>query len=379
MTRIFMSAGEPSGVNIAAALMRTLNERIGDIEFAGLGGQGMVDEGMHQIFDPARTATMWLWGNLQRIPAHRRALHDSIAYWEQHRPDLMITVDYQAFHLYLGSAARQRGIKVLHYVSSQFWGRRLWTLEPIRRAYDHVLCIHEFEKPYYDAAGIPATFVGHPLFERLRHRQLDQGLIDQVAALPSPKIALLPGSRRGEITKNLPLMLDAARRLQPSAHLVVSCGRPDSKPLIEELVAGCGIPVEVIDYGTGEALTACDAAMITSGSASMEAVYYGCPCVILYKIDLLNYYFAKPHIASYIGQPNLIAEREVAPEFLTPSGSGRKIAKALQHVLDSEDARRDQLDTFAAMKAHLLDGPPPTERAADVAQALLGESLSGSE
>ena len=371
MPRIFMSAGEPSGVNIAASLMRTLKGRMDDIEFAGLGSAAMVEQGMHQIFDPSRTATMWLWGNLQRIPAHRRALRDSIAYWEEHRPDLMITVDYQAFHLYLGSAARERGIKVLHYVSSQFWARKLWTLEPIRRAYDHVMCIHEFEKAYYDKAGIPATFVGHPLFERLKQRELDSALIDQVAALPSPKIALLPGSRRGEIKNNLPLMLDAARRLRPGAHLVVSCGRPDSKPLIEELVAGCGLPVEVVDYGTGEILTACDAAMITSGSASMEAVYYGCPCVILYRIDLLNYYFAKPHIASYIGQPNLIAGREVAPEFLTPSRSGKKIAAAVQNILDDETARRDQLDTFAKMKAHLLDGPSPSERAADVAEEML--------
>ena len=367
MPRIFMSAGEPSGVNIAASLMRTLKERVDGIEFAGLGGPAMVEEGMHQIFDPARTATMWLWGNLQRIPAHRRALHESIADWEQHRPDLMITVDYQAFHLYLGSAARQRGIKVLHYVSSQFWARRLWTLEPIRRAYDHVLCIHEFEKPYYDRAGIPATFVGHPLFERLAKRQLDPALIERVGALPSPRIALLPGSRRNEINKNLPLMLDAARRIRPEAHLVVSCGRPDSRPLVEELAGRSGLPVEVVDFGTGELLTACDAAMITSGSASMEAVYYGCPCVILYRIDLLNYYFAKPHIASYIGQPNLIAGREVAPEFLTPSRSGKKIAAALQRVLDDEDRRRDQLDTFAKIKAHLLDGPSPTERAADSA------------
>jgi len=366
--RIFMSAGEPSGMNIAVSLMRTLKGRIEDIQFVGLGGQAMVDEGLEQIWDPTVTAAMWLWGNLKRIPAHRKALRDVIAEWERERPDLVITVDYQAFHLYLGSAARERGIPVLHCVSSQFWARRFWTLEPIRRAYDHVLCIHEFEKPYYDRAGIDATFIGHPLFERLPHRELDEARMERFRKLPSPRIGLLPGSRRGEIRNNLPVMLDAARRLPEKPQLLISCGRPDSRPLIEELAAGSDLPIELVDYSTGEILSTCDAAMITSGTASMEAVYYGCPCVILYRVDRINYYFAKPHIASRIGQPNLIAGKLVAPEFLLATGSGKKVGKALTAVLADPSG---QLDAFARIRARLLDGPTSSERAADVVQAML--------
>ena len=147
-TQIFVSAGEPSGVAIGAALMRTLKERIDGIRFAGLGGPAMADEGMRTIDDLSRTATMWLWGNLKRIPSHRRALIACVEEWKQNRPDLVITIDYQAFHLYLGTSARAMGIPVLHFVGSQFWGRRYYTLEPIRRAYNHVLLIHEFEKRY---------------------------------------------------------------------------------------------------------------------------------------------------------------------------------------------------------------------------------------
>jgi len=368
-----MSAGEPSGVNIAVGLMRTLKDRMDGIEFVGLGGPEMVEEGMRQIWDPAPSAAMWLWGNLKRIPAHRKALRDCIADWERDRPDLVITIDYQAFHLYLGSAARERGIPVLHCVSSQFWARRFWTLEPIRRAYDHVLCIHEFEKPYYDRAGMQATFIGHPLFERLTQRELDEARIDGIRALAAPRICLLPGSRRGEIRNNLPVMLDAARRLPQPPHLVVSCGRPDSRPLIEELVAGSELPTEVIDFATGEILTACDAAMITSGTASMEAVYYGCPCVIIYRVDLINYYLAKPHIASMIGQPNLIAGREVAPEFLMATGSGKKVGAALQRVLADPS---EQLEAFARIRSQLLDGPTASERAADVVESMLNPAES---
>ncbi|MHC4953880.1 MAG: lipid-A-disaccharide synthase [Planctomycetota bacterium] len=374
MPRIFMCAGEQSGVNIGATLMRTLKSRLDDISFAGLGGDAMVDEGLEQIYDLSRTATMWLWGNLKRIPAHRRALELCIADWEANRPDLVITIDYQAFHLYLGSAARERGIPVLHYVSSQFWARRYWTLEPIRRAYDHVLCIHEFEKPYYDAAGIPATFIGHPLFERLERRELDEQLMEEMRALPGPRIGLLPGSRRSEIKLNLPVMLDAVKSLPGTPHVLVSCGRPDSKPLVEELVQRSGLPGKVVDFGSGEILSSCDLALITSGSASMEAVYYGCACVIVYRIDFIMYFFAKPHIATHIGQPNLVAGELIAPEFLLPSRASGKVAAAVRNLLDNAAARNAQVERYARIKAHLLEGPPPSERAADVAVSMLNAS-----
>ncbi|MGH7163872.1 MAG: lipid-A-disaccharide synthase, partial [Planctomycetota bacterium] len=194
--RIFLSAGEPSGVAIGATLMRTLRRRLPDVAFAGLGGPAMVREGMRVIYDPARTAAMWLWGNLKRIPAHHRALRACMADWTRERPDLVVTIDYQAFHLYVGTRARERGIPVLHFVGSQFWARRFYNLRPIRRAYSHVLLIHEFEKPHYDRAGIPATFVGHPLFERLRGHRLDEEKLARLRALPAPRLGLLPGSRR---------------------------------------------------------------------------------------------------------------------------------------------------------------------------------------
>lgn len=371
MKRIFLSAGEPSGVNIAATLMRTLKKRLGDVEFSGLGGAAMVDEGMRRIYDPAATATMWLWGNLKRIPAHRRALLQSIEDWEKSRPDLVVTVDYQAFHLYLGSAAREHGIPVLHFVSSQFWARRYWTLEPIRRAYDHVLCIHEFEKPYYDRAGIPATFVGHPLFERLENRTLDGPALERLDARPRPRLGLLPGSRHAEIRGNLPVMIDAARRLDPRPSLFVSCGKEEARGWIEETLDAANLEAEVLDFGSGEILSSADAALITSGSASMEAVYYGCPCCIVYRLGKLGYFFAKPHIATHIGQPNLIAGEEIAPEFLLASGSGRAVAEAAQRLLSDDDEANRLRARFTELKARLLQGPPPSERAADVAMAML--------
>ena len=371
MTRIFFSAGEPSGVNIGASLMRTLKKRIPNLEFAGLGGPAMVNEGMRLIYDPASTATMWLWGNLKRIPEHRRALQQSIEDWKTNRPDLIITIDYQEFHLYLGRAAKELGIPVLNYVSSQFWGRRSWTLEPIRSHYDHVLCIHAFEKQHYDKAGIPATFVGHPLFERLEKRSLDAELLDRLAAIPEPRIGLLPGSRRGEILANLPTMLDAARRLDPMPRILISCGREESREFVDATVRESGLPAEIVDWGASEILSVSEVALITSGSASMEAVYYGCPCVIVYRLGKLNYFFAKPHIVSYIGQPNLIAGEELAPEFLLCRPSGAPVAAAARSLLDNESERTRVRERFAEMRAGFLEGPSPSERAADVVESML--------
>jgi len=371
VTRIFLSAGEPSGVNIGATLMRTLKRRLPDVTFAGLGGPAMVDEGLRLIDEPSKTAAMWLWGNLKRIPAHRRTLRECIADWERERPDLVVTIDYQAFHLYVGSAARERGIPVLHFVSSQFWARRYWTLEPMRRAYDHVLCIHEFEKPYYDDAGIPATFVGHPLLERLESRTLDADVLARIDARPRPRLGLLAGSRASEIRGNLPVMLDAARRLEPRPHLLVSCGKAESRPLVEELVGAAGLEADVFEFASGEILSRADLALITSGSASMEAVYYGCPCCIVYRLAKLSYFFAKPHIATAIGQPNLVAGETFVPEFLLWSASGAAVARAAQRLLSDDAAAEAMRTRFAGLRARLLAGPPPSERAADVVESML--------
>ena len=377
MPRIFLCAGEPSGVGIGATLMRTLKQRLdGDVEFAGLGGPAMIDEGMRLIYDPARTATMWLWGNLKRIPAHRRALAACIEDWKTNRPDLVITIDYQAFHLYVGTNARKLGIPVLHFVSSQFWARRYHTLEPIRRAYSHVLCIHEFEKPYYDRAGIPATFVGNPLIERLEDRELDEDLLARLRGMDGPRLGILPGSRHAEIRGCLPVMLDAARRLNPRPHLLVSVGRPESRGFIEQEVARAGMAADVLDYSSGEILQASDVAMITSGTASMEAVYYGCPSAVVYRLSRLSYFFAKPHITCHIAQPNLVAGRQVVPEFLLTSGNGKAVAGAVQALLDDEGRRDEQRTAFAAIRERLLAGPRPSEAAAEVALSMLGDTTA---
>jgi lipid-A-disaccharide synthase len=361
LPRIFLSAGEPSGVAIGATLMRTLKQRLkGDVSFAGLGGPEMIAEGLRAIYDPARTATMWLWGNLKRIPAHRRALRACIEDWERERPDVVVTIDYQAFHLFVGTHARRMGIPVVHCVGSQFWARRYYTLEPIRRAYSHVLVIHEFEKAYYDRAGIPSTFIGHPLFERLKPP--DPLLLARLEALPRPRLGVLPGSRHSEITACLPVMLDAARRLSPRPTLVVSAGRPESRAFIERHAQGA----HVVEFSTAEILRSSDAALITSGSASMEAVYYGCPAVVLYRLSPLSYFFAKPHITCAIAQPNLVAGRTIVPEFLLVTDSGRAVAREAQRLLDDEAARATQRREFAAIRDKLLRGPKPSEVAADV-------------
>ncbi len=371
MVKLFLSAGEPSGVAIGATLMRTLKARIPGVTFAGLGGGAMLEEGLRPIFDPASTAAMWLWGNLKRVPAHRRALKACIEDWTRERPDLVITVDYQAFHLFVGTRARALGIPVLHFVGSQFWGRRFYTLGPIRRAYDHVLLIHEFEQELYDRAGIPATYVGHPLFERLRARRLDEAAVAEFRGLPGPRLGLLPGSRQGEIAASLPVMIAAAARLSPAPSLLVSCARPDARPAMERALARSALRGRVVDYSSGEILAASDAALITSGSASMEAVFFACPAAVLYRLDWFNYFFARPHIVGFIAQPNLVARRAIVPEFLLGSGNPRGVAAAAQRLLSDPAAREAQGREFAAIRERLLRGPKPSEAASDVVERML--------
>jgi lipid-A-disaccharide synthase len=162
-------------------------------------------------------------------------------------------------------------------------------------------------------------------------------------------------------------MLDAARRLSPKPTLVVSSGRPESRAFIERHAQGA----HVVDFGTAEILSSSDAALITSGSAAMEAVYHGCPAVVVYRLSPLSYFFAKPHITCAIAQPNLVAGRTVVPEFLLPTRSGRRVAAALQRLLDDEPARAAQRREFAAIRERLLAGRKPSEMAADVVLSYL--------
>ncbi|MEE8106090.1 MAG: lipid-A-disaccharide synthase [Planctomycetota bacterium] len=377
MVRIFISAGEPSGVAIGAMLMRELKKRIPDVTFKGFGGPPMVDEGLEVIFDPAKTAAMWLFGNLKRIPEHRRALKTAQQSWRDEPPDLVITIDYQAFHLYLGTFARKMGLKVMHFVGSQFWGRKIYTLNPIRRAYSHVLLIHEFEKKHYDAAGIPSTFVGHPLFERIQMRNLEPDKVATMKSHPGPRIAVLPGSRGGEISHSLPIMLGSVRRLQPRPYMLLSCARQESRAYLEDALANSDLEGELYDYDSGEILLAADLAVMTSGSITMEAVYYGCPGVVVYRVHPFSYFFARPLVAGYIAQPNIIAGREIVPEFLLGHDDIDGVGGALQHLLTSESSRDLQKAEFKKLKDHLLDAPTPTKEAARVAVELIGENGAG--
>ncbi|MFQ5845341.1 MAG: lipid-A-disaccharide synthase [Planctomycetota bacterium] len=376
MAHLFLSAGDASGVAIGAQLMRTLKERLPGVTFAGLGGPAMVEEGMRLLYDPASYSAMWLWGNLRRVPEHIKVLRRCEEDWERQRPDAVIAIDYQAFHLFLGTRARARGLPVVHFVGSQFWGRRYWTLEPARRAYSHVLLIHEFEKPYYDAAKIPATYVGYPMFERLRQESLDPELIGRLRRLPSPRLALLPGSRRLEIKSSLPLMLEVARGLEPRPYLLVSEGHPQKGRRVRRTVARSGLEGEVFSGSLGEILSAADLALVTSGSATMEAVYHGCPSVILYRIHPFSYFIAKPHIVGFFAKPNLIAGREIVPEFLLGSFNPRPVAEQARRLLRDASAREEQRRDFAALKERLLGGPVPSQAAADVVVRTLRQAAA---
>ena len=371
---LFLSSGDPSGVAIGAGLMRTLKTHAPGITFAGLGGDEMVAEGMRLIMDPATKSAMWLMGNLKRVPLHAKMRRLSQEDWERSRPDALITIDYQAFHLFLGTSAQERGIPVIHFVGSQFWGRRYYTLGPIRRAYSHVLLIHEFEKPYYDEAGIDATYVGYPLFERLQHRELNAERLEYLRTLPTPRLALLPGSRHLEITASLPVMLEVAQRMQPRPYLLVSQGHPHKRSRVQRMLADSGMPGEVFDGAVGEILTEAELALITSGTATMEALYYGCPSVVIYRLHPFTYFIGKPHTPGFIAMPNLLAREEIVPEFLMGSRNPKRVAAAAQSLLDNADERDEQRRHFKEIKQRVLSGPVPSQAAAEVVLRIIGRA-----
>jgi lipid-A-disaccharide synthase len=171
-------------------------------------------------------------------------------------------------------------------------------------------------------------------------------------------------------------MLNAAARLSPRPLLLVSSARPDSNGYIESQVRRTGLDAEILHRSPGEILSAADAALITSGSATMEAVYYACPTVVVYRLSRLSYFFAKPHIAGSIALPNLTAGRQIVPELVLASGRGEPVARAAQQLLDSEERQEAQRREFATIRERLLRERPASEIAADVVEQMLRSGVA---
>lgn len=369
--RIFLSAGEPSGDLHAANLARALRRRLPDVEIVGFGGPRLAEAGGRVLYPLVDLAVMWFGRVLLNL--HKFLALASLAdrFFRHERPDAVVLIDYPGFHWWIAWRAKVRGIPVFYYVPPQIWAWAGWRVKKVRKYCDHVLCSLPFEPPWYHARGVPgAVYVGHPYFDELAERPLDQGFLAAQAARGGPVVALLPGSRTQEVTRNLPVMLRAAAavaRRRPDVRFVVSCLHERHRALAQSLVAeeGGDLRLEVHSARTPELIRTADVAWAVSGSVGLELMVEALPTVVVYTVRPIDLLIARQFIKTkYISLVNLLADAEVMPEYLTAQDASSDLAAWALRWLDDPVERQRASAALAALRDQVAV-PGASDRAAE--------------
>ena len=290
--RVFFSVGEPSGDLHGANLIEALKRRRSDWEFVGYGGPRMAAAGCQLHADLTQLAVMWVAQVILNIRKFLKLLARADVYFEQHRPDLVVLIDYPGFNWWIARRAKARGIPVVYYGTPQLWAWASWRVSKMRRFVDHALCKLPFEEAWFRQRGCHATFVGHPYFDELKSRRLDQEFVAAQTSFDGRLVTILPGSRTQEVKSNLPEFLKAAGRIKgqvPNARFAIAVYKPGHLALVNELVEQSGLSVEVHVGRTAELIHAARCCLACSGSVSLELLYHTKPSAILYQISRFGY------------------------------------------------------------------------------------------
>ncbi len=345
---IALVAGEASGDILGAGLMRALKSRHPDTRFIGVGGPLMQAEGLDSYFPMERLAVMGLvevLGRLRELLKRRKALIQTLM---AEKPDVFIGIDAPDFTLNIELKLRQVGIKTVHYVSPSVWAWRQKRVLKIREGCDLMLTLLPFEAKFYEEQGVPVRFVGHPLADTIDLTCDRNAARAQLGLSDGPLVALMPGSRGGEVGRLGALFLDAAQRLQalvPGVRFVSPCANALRREQLEQMLVGRDLPVTLLDGQSHQALAACDAVLIASGTATLEALLFKRPMVVAYRLAPLTYWILKRLVKSpYVSLPNLLAQRLLVPELLQDAATPEALAETLAPLLADGRGQTDSFD-----------------------------------
>jgi lipid-A-disaccharide synthase len=357
--RLYVIAGEASGDLHGANFLKELRRREPDIEVRAWGGDRMAAEGATLVKHYRDLAFMGFTQvilNLRTILRNITLCKQDI---EAYKPDLLVLIDYPGFNLRIAEHAHARGIKVLYYISPQLWAWKEGRIKTIRSSVDHLCCILPFEQEWYAQRGVQVEFVGHPLLDELQAKGTLANTGEQSPAAP---IALLPGSRTQEIERMLPVMLDAAARF-PNEQFVV-CGAPSVPDALYRGIIG-ERTVQLVKGGTYDVLAKSKAAVVTSGTATLETALIGVPEVVCYGGGAINVWLARRFVqVKYISLVNLIMDREVVRELIQQDMNAENISRELHRLLSDVKYRKGMLDDLEKLRVK-LGGPGASARVSE--------------
>ncbi|HLG85766.1 MAG TPA: lipid-A-disaccharide synthase [Alphaproteobacteria bacterium] len=376
---VFLIAGEPSGDRLGGRLMARLRRKTGEnIAFAGIGGDQMVAEGLEPLFPMAELSVMGIAEILPGLPRLLRRIDQTVGEVARRHPDVLITIDAPDFCFRVAKKAHRLGIPCIHYAAPSVWVWRAGRARKIARFLDHLLALLPFEPPYFERVGLPCTFVGHPAIEGGVGKGDGGGFRARHALAPDRKvIAMLPGSRKGEIERLLPVFIETMRRVQagrPPLTVAVPTV-PHIAALVKGVLAGSGLETVFVDSEPEkfDAFAASEAALAKSGTVTLELALSSVPAIVAYRVNAISYAIAiRLANFKYAALPNLVLDRPLIPEFLQDECRAEPMAAALAKLLDDPTARAEQIAGAQTIRK-LLSGPTglPSEAAADVVLKML--------
>jgi lipid-A-disaccharide synthase len=364
---LMVVAGEASGDTLGAALLAGLRAELGDdVRLSGVGGAAMAAHGHVSLFPLSELAVMGLVEVLPRIVPLRRRLLQTVEFARAERPDAVITIDSPGFSLRLAERLAGTGIPRIHYVAPQVWAWRPGRVHRIARVVDHLLCLFPFEPALFQAAGLDATWVGHPAAEAGLDAGDGTAFRARHGIAPAAQVLLmLPGSRLGEIRRHLPLFRAGIERLPPLTVVVPAV--PTVADAVRRALADWPVPTVIVDAPEkADAFAAGDVALAASGTVTLELALAGVPTVISYRMNPLTAWIVRWLVqVRYAGLANILADREVMPEFLQWHATPAALSDALGRLLADPTARTAQHAAIAEIRPKIAPpGPPPGVQAA---------------
>lgn len=357
---IALVAGEMSGDLLGAGLIREIKKTYPYAHFVGIGGEKMIAEGFHSLFPMERLSVMGIVDVLKRLPELLVIRHKLRTLFTKYPPAVFIGIDAPDFNLHLEYQLRTKGIKVVHYVSPSVWAWRQGRIKKIARAVDLMLTLFPFEKRFYERHNVPACFVGHPLADQIPlSSQKEQARSALGYTKDQRLVALLPGSRSGEVTYLGPVFIEAAKRClaeQPDLQFIIPAANAERKKQILQLLNSDQkpLPVRIIEGDALLAMTASDAVLLASGTATLEAMLLKKPMVVAYRWHPLTHAIISRMVRTpFIALPNLLAEQALVPELLQEQASPERLAANVMSVMSQEN-ERILLEKFTEIH-HVLD------------------------
>ncbi len=377
---VMVVAGEASGDHHAAAFVRELKAIAPDLQFFGTGGDAMRRQGVEILVDIHQLAVMGLVEILGHLPTLIGAFRKVRAEMEHRRPDLLVLVDYPEFNLRLAAKAKRIGVPVLYYVSPQIWAWRQHRVHKIARLVDRMAVLFPFEVDFYRQANVQVDFVGHPLVAEVTTSESPAETRARLGFdVDDTVIGLMPGSRIGEVTRLMPLMVETAQELartRPGLRFVLPVAPTVDPGTLDAYLQGTEVDVTLVADRRHEAIAACDAMVTASGTATLEIALLGVPMVVVYKLAALTYVVGKRLIkVDHIAICNIVADARVVPELIQDAATPNAVASAVNVILDDDEHRREMVDGLARVR-QALGEPGGSAKLAAIALRMI-EDRSG--